>query len=230
MRNQNNVTEFILFGITRYPEPQKIPPAVFLIMHLPPFGETSSLWKPWLGFRVWDHPCIFPYLLSLLDVAFSSIIAPKLIVDSRSKSTAISLEGTWPSSSLSTRLVEWASSSSPWWPVSIPWPSVSLFIMWASWDLRHAACCWEGPGWGIYPHHSTDPLHVSNTLLWSWYNRPLYMWFAPPVGTGLHGHPHPGSLRHPQRWGDVCGCLPHPHHLLSGHPLFPGVLQLQRAA
>ena len=60
----------------------------------------------------------------------------------------------------------------------------------------------------------------------SQYNRPLYVWFVPTVETGLHWHPHPGPLSHPQQLGDVCGHLPHPHHFLFGHSLLPEVLHL----
>ncbi|XP_037694856.1 olfactory receptor 4C46-like isoform X1 [Choloepus didactylus] len=83
MENRNNVTEFVLLGLTENPEMQKVVFAVFLVIYITAVvGNVvivvAIISSPLLGSPMY----YFLAYLSFIDACYSSVNTPKLIIDS----------------------------------------------------------------------------------------------------------------------------------------------------
>uniref|UniRef100_A0A8C7C5T3 Olfactory receptor n=1 Tax=Neovison vison TaxID=452646 RepID=A0A8C7C5T3_NEOVI len=89
MENKNNVTEFVLLGLTENPKMQKIIFVIFLVIYI--ISEVGNILtvvtitaSPLLGSPMY----YFLAYLSFIDACYSSVNTPKLIIDSlREKKT-----------------------------------------------------------------------------------------------------------------------------------------------
>ncbi|XP_004683607.1 PREDICTED: olfactory receptor 4C45-like [Condylura cristata] len=94
MQRMNNVTEFILLGLTQNPELQKILFAGFLIIYLITLSGNLLI-----SFTIFISPALsspmyfFLYYLSIIDGFYSSCIAPKMISGFISEKNIISFNG-----------------------------------------------------------------------------------------------------------------------------------------
>ncbi|XP_002708919.2 olfactory receptor 4C45-like [Oryctolagus cuniculus] len=94
MERMNNVTEFILLGLTQNPELQKFLFAVFSVTYLITlagnlFIAVTIFMSPALGSPMY----FFLSYLSIIDGFYSSSIAPKMIFDLVSEKSTISFSG-----------------------------------------------------------------------------------------------------------------------------------------
>ncbi|XP_044538142.1 olfactory receptor 4C15-like [Gracilinanus agilis] len=95
MENESQVTEFILLGLTQIPGVQKITFVMFLLVYLATLGGNL-----FIVLTIISSPSLFASpmyfflaVLSFLDACFSSVIVPKVIVDSFYEKKTISYEG-----------------------------------------------------------------------------------------------------------------------------------------
>nr|XP_003412113.2 olfactory receptor 4C15-like [Loxodonta africana] len=95
MQNQSFVTEFILLGLSQNPNVQKIGFVVFLSIYIATIGgNLLNVVTISTSLALLTSPMyFFLAFLSFLDVCFSSVIAPKMIVDSLHERKTISFEG-----------------------------------------------------------------------------------------------------------------------------------------
>uniref|UniRef100_A0A452G8I0 Olfactory receptor n=1 Tax=Capra hircus TaxID=9925 RepID=A0A452G8I0_CAPHI len=95
MQNHSFVTEFVLLGLSQSPNVQKTIFVVFLFIYIATVGGNLLIVviissSP----ALWGSPMyFFLAFLSFLDACFSSVIAPKMIVDSLHERKTISFKG-----------------------------------------------------------------------------------------------------------------------------------------
>uniref|UniRef100_A0A8C3W960 Olfactory receptor n=1 Tax=Catagonus wagneri TaxID=51154 RepID=A0A8C3W960_9CETA len=91
MQLNNNVTEFILLGLTQDPVRKKIVFAIFLIFYLGILLGNLLIIATIKTSRALGSPMyFFLFYLSFCDTCFSTSIAPRMIVDALMKKTTIS--------------------------------------------------------------------------------------------------------------------------------------------
>ncbi|XP_015333413.2 olfactory receptor 4C15-like [Marmota marmota marmota] len=95
MQNQSTVTEFVLLGLSNNPRIQKIVFIVFLLVYIATVGSNmlivvTILCSPAL---LSSPMYFFLAFLSFLDACFSSVITPKMVVDSLYERKTISYKG-----------------------------------------------------------------------------------------------------------------------------------------
>ncbi|XP_053416080.1 olfactory receptor 4C15-like [Nycticebus coucang] len=95
MQNQSFVTEFILLGLSQNPSVQKILFVMFLFVYIATIGGNVLIVA-----TIFNSPALrespmyfFLAFLSFLDACFSSVITPKMILDSFYKRKIISFKG-----------------------------------------------------------------------------------------------------------------------------------------
>ncbi|XP_003773812.1 olfactory receptor 4C12-like [Sarcophilus harrisii] len=94
MENENNVTEFILLGLTQNPKMQKVVFTVFLLIYLITLVGNLLIVVTVTTSEALNSPMyFFLSFLSIIDGLCSSSMAPKLIVDSISEKKTISFNG-----------------------------------------------------------------------------------------------------------------------------------------
>ncbi|XP_069326017.1 olfactory receptor 4C15 [Eulemur rufifrons] len=95
MQNQSFVTEFVLLGLSQNPNIQKILFVVFLFVYIATIGGNMLI-----VVTIVSSPALlgspmyfFLAFLSFLDACFSSVITPKMVVDSLYERKTISFQG-----------------------------------------------------------------------------------------------------------------------------------------
>ncbi|XP_038597567.1 olfactory receptor 4C13-like [Tachyglossus aculeatus] len=94
MENENNVTEFILLGLTQDPRMQKIISVVFLIIYIVTMVGNLIIVVTVVSSQTLDSSMYFFLAhLSFIDACYSSVNTPKLIIDSLSEKKIIYFKG-----------------------------------------------------------------------------------------------------------------------------------------
>ena len=92
--NRNNVTEFVLLGLTQNPKMQNIIFAVFLVIYIITVVGNMLIVVTVATSSLLESPMyFFLAYLSFIDASYSSVNTPKLIVDSLHESKTILFNG-----------------------------------------------------------------------------------------------------------------------------------------
>ncbi|XP_074130003.1 olfactory receptor 4A47-like [Sminthopsis crassicaudata] len=93
MENRNNVTEFVLLGLSQNPEVQKILFFIFLIIYILTMVGNSLIVMTVLGSKNLNSPMYFFLAsLSFIDAIYSSVIVPKMTLDMLKEKATISFQ------------------------------------------------------------------------------------------------------------------------------------------
>ncbi|XP_004585614.3 olfactory receptor 4A15 [Ochotona princeps] len=93
MVHENNVTEFILLGLTQSPEGQKVLFVVFLLIYLVTIMGNLLILVTIMASQLLGSPMyFFLAFLSFFDAVYSTTIAPKMIVDMLYEKRTISFQ------------------------------------------------------------------------------------------------------------------------------------------
>ncbi|XP_038599062.1 olfactory receptor 4C13-like [Tachyglossus aculeatus] len=94
MENENNVTEFILLGLTQDPRMQKIISVVFIIIYIVTMVGNMITVVTVVSSKTLDSSMYFFLAhLSFIDACYSSVNTPKLITDSLSEKKIMYFKG-----------------------------------------------------------------------------------------------------------------------------------------
>ncbi|XP_012643260.1 olfactory receptor 4C15-like [Microcebus murinus] len=95
MQNQSFVTEFVFLGLSQNPNVQKIVFVVFLFVYIATIGGNTLILVTILSSPALLGSPMYFFLvfLSFIDACYSSVITPKMIVDSLHERKTISFEG-----------------------------------------------------------------------------------------------------------------------------------------
>ncbi|XP_057614034.1 olfactory receptor 4C46-like [Chionomys nivalis] len=94
MEYRNNVTEFVLLGLTQNPHMQKIVFSVFLVIYIFSVVGNLLILATITNSQLLDSPMYyFLAYLSFIDACYSSVNTPKLIVDSLRERKSIQFNG-----------------------------------------------------------------------------------------------------------------------------------------
>ncbi|XP_043827225.1 olfactory receptor 4C6-like [Dromiciops gliroides] len=94
MENKNNVTEFILLGLTQSPELRKIFFVIFLIVYIITIiGNILVVITMTVSQSLKSPMYFFLTFLSIMEATYSSVIVLKMVIDLLYRYSTISLEG-----------------------------------------------------------------------------------------------------------------------------------------
>ena len=147
METRNNISYFVLLGLTKNPKEQKVLFVIFLVFYiLTVLGNFLIIITVTISKTLNSPMYFFLARLSFMDVTYSSSITPRLISDLFFGEKNISFE-----SCMTQLFAEHLFAGSGvfcwWWPMTATWPSVSPAL--SGDDEAEGLCCTAGGvlGW-----------------------------------------------------------------------------------